>query len=146
MIRTSLRYVSYKDYKTICKDLRTIYSAARADEAKRALNVFADKWDKQYPEISQKWEDNWMELTAFFDYSADIRRMIYTTNAVEALHRLMRKTTKTKGAMTNDDALIKMLFLTLKTNEKTWKRKARNWPSILSTLRREFGERINQYL
>lgn len=146
MIRTSLRYVSYKDYKSICKDLRTIYTSARADEAKRALSVFADKWDKQYPEISRKWEDNWIELSAFFDYSADIRRMIYTTNAVEALHRLMRKTTKTKGSMINDDALIKMLFLTLKTNEKTWKRRARNWPSILSTLRREFGNRINQYL
>ena len=108
--------------------------------------MFADKWDKQYPEISRKWEDNWIELSAFFDYPADIRRMIYTTNAVEALHRLMRKTTKTKGAVINDDALIKMLFLTLKTNEKTWKRRARNWPSILTTLRREFGNRINQYL
>ena len=146
MIRTSLRYVSYKDYKAICKDLKTIYGAAHGDEAKRALGVFADKWDKQYPEISRKWEDNWIELSAFFDYPADIRRMIYTTNAVEALHRLMRKTTKTKGAMINDDALIKILFLTLKTNEKTWKRRARNWPSILSTLRREFGNRINQYL
>jgi transposase-like protein len=146
MIRTSLRYESYKDYKAICKDLKTIYGAAHGDEAKRALGVFADKWDKQYPEISRKWEDNWIELSAFFDYPADIRRMIYTTNAVEALHRLMRKTTKTKGAMINDDALIKILFLTLKTNEKTWKRRARNWPSILSTLRREFGNRINQYL
>ena len=111
-----------------------------------AVTSIPDKWDKQYPEISKKWEDNWIELSAFFDYPADIRRMIYTTNAVEALHRLMRKTTKTKGAIINDDALIKMLFLTLKTNEKTWKRRARNWPSILSTLRREFGNRINQYL
>lgn len=146
MIRTSLRYVSYKDYRPICKDLKTIYTAAREDEAKRALSAFADKWDKQYPEISKKWNQNWIELSAFFDYPEDIRRMIYTTNAVEALHRMMRKTTKTKGAMTNDDALIKMLFLTLKTNEKSWKRKARNWPLILSTLRREFGDRINQYL
>lgn len=146
MIRTSLRYVSFRDYKAICVDLRTIYTAARADEARRALSVFADKWDKQYPEISRKWEEKWIELSAFFDYPADIRRMIYTTNAVEALHRLMRKTTKTKGALINDDALIKIIFLTLKTNEKTWKRRARNWTSILGTLRREFGNRINQYL
>lgn len=117
IIRTSLRYVSYKDYKSICKDLRTIYTAAHANEAKRALSVFAEKWDHQYPEISRKWEDNWIELSAFFDYSADIRRMIYTTNAVEALHRLMRKTTKTKGAITNDDGLIKMLFSTLKNGK-----------------------------
>lgn len=146
MIRTSLRYVSYKDYRPICKGLKTIYTAAREDEAKRALDIFAQKWDKQYPEISKKWNQNWIELSAFFDYPEDIRRMIYTTNAVEALHRMMRKTTKTKGAMTNDDALIKILYLTLKTNEKSWKRKARNWPLILSTLRREFGDRINQYL
>ena len=146
MIRTSLRYVSYKDYKKICKDLRVIYTSADASEAKRQLEEFANKWDGQYPEISKKWKANWIELSAFFDYPQNIRRMIYTTNAVEALHRLLRKTTKTKGAIINDDALFKMLYLTLKTNEKTWKRKAREWPKILSTLRREFGERINQYL
>ena len=146
MIRTSLRYVSYKDYKEICKDLRTIYTAADEPEAKRALKSFADKWDPKYPEISKKWEANWIELSAFFDFPSDIRRMIYTTNAIEALHRLLRKTTKTKGAMVNDNALIKVLYLTLKNNQKTWKRRARNWPTILSTLRREFGDRINQYL
>lgn len=146
MIRTSLRYVSYKDYKAICKDLRTIYTANDEPEAKRALMAFADKWDPKYPEISNKWEANWVELSAFFDFPVDIRRMIYTTNAVEALHRLLRKTTKTKGAMVNDNALIKILYLTLINNKKTWKRRARNWPIILSTLRREFGERINQYL
>ena len=146
MIRTSLRYVSYTDYKAICKDLRTIYTANDEPEAKRALMAFADKWDPKYPEISNKWEANWVELSAFFDFPVDIRRMIYTTNAVEALHRLLRKTTKTKGAMVNDNALIKILYLTLINNKKTWKRRARNWPTILSTLRREFGERINQYL
>lgn len=146
MIRTSLRYVSYKDYKAICKNLRTIYTATDEPEAKRALKLFADKWDPKYPEISKKWEANWIELSAFFDFPSDIRRMIYTTNAVETLHRLLRKTTKTKGAMVNDNALIKVLYLTLKNNQKTWKRRARNWPTILSTLRREFGERINQYL
>ena len=146
MIRTSLRYVSYKDYKPICKDLRTIYTAADEQEAQRALKAFANKWDPKYPEISKKWEANWVELSAFFDFPEHIRRMIYTTNAIEALHRLLRKTTKTKGAMVNDNALIKILYLTLKHNEKTWKKRARNWPQIVTTLRREFGERINQYL
>lgn len=146
MIRTSLRYVSYMDYKPICKDLRTIYTAANEQEAVRALKSFTDKWYPKYPEISKKWKTNWVELSAFFDFPEDIRRMIYTTNAVEALHRLLRKTTKTKGAMINDNALIKILYLTLIHNEKTWKRRARNWPKILTTLRREFGERINQYL
>lgn len=146
MIRTSLKYVSYRDYKPICKDLRTIYTAASEPEAARSLAIFAEKWDQKYPEISKKWKENWVELSAFFDFPADLRRMIYTTNAVESLHRLMRKTTKTKGAIVNDEALIKMLYLTLKTHEKTWKRKARGWPDILNTLRREFGDLINQYL
>lgn len=146
MIRTSLRYVSWKDYKAICRDLRTIYTAATEPEAKRALKAFADTWNEKYPEISRKWEESWMELSAFFDYPADIRRMIYTTNAVESLHRLMRKTTKNKSSMINDDALIKVIYLTIKHNEKTWKRRARKWPQILQTLRREFGDRINKYL
>ena len=146
MIRTSLRHVSWKDYKDICRDLRTIYTAATEPEAKRALNAFADTWDEKYPEISRKWEESWIELSAFFDYPADIRRMIYTTNAVESLHRLMRKTTKNKSSMINDDALIKVIYLTIKHNEKTWKRSARKWPPILQTLRREFGDRINKYL
>lgn len=146
MIRTSLRFVSWKNYKAICKDLRTIYTAATESEAKRALKAFADKWDERHPEISKKWEDNWIELTAFFDFPSDIRRMIYTTNAVESLHRLMRKTTKNKSSMINDDALIKVLYLTLKYNEKTWKRRSRNWPQIIQNLRREFGDRINKYL
>lgn len=146
MIRTSLRYVSWKDYRAICKDLKTIYTSATEAEAKRALKTFANKWDERYPEISKKWEANWIELSAFFGYPSDIRRMIYTTNAVESLHRLMRKTTKNKTSMINDDALIKVLYLTLKHNEKTWKRRARNWPQILQTLRREFDDRINKYI
>jgi len=146
MIRTSLKHVAWKDYKAVCRDLRTIYAAADQKEAKRALKAFADIWDDRYPEISKKWDHNWLELSAFFDYPSDIRRMIYTTNAVEALHRLMRKTTKNKSSMTNDDALVKVLYLTLKNNEKTWKRRARNWPQIFTTLRREFDERINKYL
>jgi len=146
MIRTSLRYVSYKDYKAICKDLRPIYTANDEQEAQRALNTFANKWDAKYAEISKKWKANWVELSAFLDFPSDIRRLIYTTNAVETLHKLMRKTTKTKGAMVNDNALIKILYLTLKHNQKTWKRRVRNWPIILNTLRREFGNRINQYL
>jgi len=146
MIRTSLRYVSYKDYKAICKDLRPIYTANDEQEAQRALIAFSNKWDHKYPEISKKWKDSWVELSAFLDFPSDVRRLIYTTNAVETLHKLMRKTTKTKGAMVNDNALIKILYLTLKHNQKTWKRRVRNRPIILNTLRREFGNRINQYL
>lgn len=146
MIRTSLRYVSYKDYKSICKDLRMIYTAADEQAAQRGLKTFAMQWDAKYPEISKKWKANWVELSPFFDFPEHIRRMIYTTNAIEALHRLLRKTTKTKGALVSDDALIKILYLTLKNNQKTWKKKVRNWPQILTTLRLEFGERINQYL
>jgi transposase-like protein len=145
MIRTSLRYVSWKDYKTVCKDLRTVYRAADEPAARRALEAFDETWRSKYPEIAKKWNKSWDHLTAFMDYPEDIRRMIYTTNAVEAVHKVMRKTTKTKGAMTSEDALIKLLYLTLKQNEKSWKRRANGWSSIIRTLANEFPQRTIGY-
>lgn len=111
MIRTSLKFVDEKDYKEICKDLKLVYTADDEVSAGHALEQFAAKWDKKYPEISEKWRKKWDELTAFFGYNTAIRRLIYTTNAVEGLHRMMRKVTKNKGAFTNEKALLKLLFL-----------------------------------
>lgn len=98
MVRASTRFLSDKDLKAICVDLRKIYNAGDRDQAAIALEAFGEKWDKKYKEIRPKWEENWDELMAFMDYSENIRRMIYTTNPVEALHRIIRKVTKTKGA------------------------------------------------
>jgi len=145
MIRTSLKHVAWKDYKGVCKNLRTVYRAADEPAARRALEAFDQNWGDKYPEIAEKWEKSWDQLTAFMDYPEDIRRMIYTTNAVEAVHKIMRKTTKTKGAMTSPDALLKLLYLTLKQSEKSWKRKANGWNSIIRTLTREFPERTIGY-
>lgn len=146
MIRSSTRYVSYKDIKKVCSDLRTIYTAANEEIARQALEQFGNKWDKKYPEIKKKWEDNWHELMAFMDYGEHIRRMIYTTNPVESLHRIMRKVTKSKGAWISERALIKQLYLALTYNEKSWKRRAFHWSQIEQTLSHKFGERYSRWL
>jgi transposase-like protein len=146
MIRTSLKFVADQDYRAICKDLRNIYSADDEAAGLQMLDKFAQKWDGKYSEISRKWKANWTELTAFFGYNAAIRKLIYTTNAVEGLHRIMRKVTKTKGAFTNEKALLKILYLNLIRNPKSWKRKVFNWSAITRGLSREFGERFNKHL
>lgn len=142
MVRTSLRYVSWKDYRDVCKDLRSVYAQDSAEAGKEKLEEFKGKWDTKYPEIAEKWEKNWSELSPFFDHPEPVRRAIYTTNAVEALHRCMRKATKTKGAFISEQALEKQLYLTLMHNSKTWKRKVRKWPEMARTFRREFHDRM----
>lgn len=146
MIRTSTRFVSDKDIRKVCSDLRKIYTAANRQQAETALEAFGQAWDDKYKEIRPKWEKNWEELMAFMDYGENIRRMIYTTNPVEALHRIMRKVTKSKGAWSNDKGLIKQLYLSLKYNEKGWKRKAFHWTAIQRELLVKFGERYEKYL
>lgn len=146
MVRTSVRFVHYKDYKTVCKDLRTIYTSADEHQALLALENFGEKWNKKYPEIAKKWSANWEELMMFMNFKKDIRRMIYTTNPVEAVHRVMRKTTKAKGAWNSDNALIKQLYLTLMHNEKSWKRKAFSWVAVQRDLLDVYGDRYEQYL
>ena len=146
MIRSSTRFVSSKDIKAVCADLRKIYTSANVKQAEIALHSFGQRWDEKYKEIRPKWEENWSELMAFMDYGENIRRMIYTTNPVEALHRIMRKVTKSKGAWSNDRGLLKQLYLTLKHNEKSWKRKAFSWISIQRELVDKFGERYEKYL
>ena len=146
MIRNSTRFVSYKDIKVVCADLRKIYTAADRQQAALALIAFGTRWDSKYKEIRAKWEENWDELMAFMDYREDIRRMIYTTNPVEALHRIMRKVTKSKGAWSNDKGLLKQLYLTLMHNQKSWHVTVYNWASIRKDLMDHFGNRYEKYL
>ena len=145
-IRNSTRYVSDKDIKAVCRDLRKIYTACDRDQALIALEAFGEQWNTKYKEIKPSWEADWDELMAFMDYGENIRRMIYTTNPVEAVHRVMRKVTKTKGAWSNDKGLLKQLYLTLKYNEKSWKRTAFNWKVIQRELMEHYGERYTRYL
>ena len=141
-----MRFVADQDYKPICKDLRAIYPADDEAAGLLYLEKFAKKWDAKYPEISQKWRKKWTELTAFFGYNKAIRRMIYTTNAVEALHRHMRRVTKTKGAFVNDKALLKLLYLSLMRKRKSWARKVFQWSAVQRGLIREFGERYTKHI
>lgn len=142
MVRTSVKHVSWKDLRAVCKDLKIMYSKDNSDSAIEELERFNLKWSDKYPDIAQKWKSNWPELSISFDYPKELRRAIYTTNTVETLHRILRKTTKTKGAFVNDQALEKQLYLTLKHSKKSWQRKTRGWPEIIRALKREFHDRI----
>jgi len=146
MIRYSCRFVGHKDIKAFCSDLRNIYTAADRQQASIALIAFGMRWDSKYKEVRLKWEENWEELMAFMDYSQNIRRMIYTTNPVEALHRVMRKVTKSKGAWSNDKGLLKQLYLALMHNQKSWHMKALGWSSIQKELVDQFGSRYEKYI
>lgn len=146
MVRTSTRFVADKDKKKLCKGLRNIYTSADREQGEFALETFKSNWSKKYPSVAKKWEENWETLTSFMDYGQDIRRMIYTTNPVENVHRIMRKVTKTKGAWVTSKSLQKQLYLTLKYNEKSWKRKAFNWKAIQKELIAKFGDRYSKWL
>ena len=146
MIRNSLIGVSDKDRKAVVKDLRTIYQASDEAAASRALEAFESKWSKRYPQIAQKWRDNWLELTAFLGFGSQIRRMIYTTNAVENVHRQMRKVTKSKGAWCTENALIKQLYLSLMRNRKSWARQVFHWSTIQQELMQLYGQRYTKHV
>lgn len=146
MVRSSTQLVADKDLKSVCGDLRKIYTAATQQHARLALENFGRKWDGKYRQIRPKWEAAWPELMAFMEFNEHIRRMIYTTNPVEALHRVLRKVTKAKGAWVSERALLKQLYLALVHNEKSWKRTAFNWKAIQRELLERFGDTYGNYL
>lgn len=146
MIRSSTRFVAEKKKRAVCADLRKVYGAENRLDAELAMEAFEAKWDKTYPEIGKKWRADWDDLMGFMDFKADLRRMMYTTNPVEAVHRIMRKTTKTKNAWTNEKALIKQVYLTLMHNEKSWRRTAFKWSHIQRDLIDTFGERYLKHI
>ena len=145
-IRNSTRYVRGRERTAVCADLRKIYTSSDRNQALVALESFGEKWGSKYKEIKPSWERDWDELMLFLDYSQNLRRMIYTTNPVEAVHRVMRKITKTKGAWSNERGLIKQLYLTLKYSERSWKREASRWMPIQRDLIDYYGERYTRHL
>ena len=145
MVRSSTRFVSDKHIRAVCAGLKAIYTSADVTGAEVALSAFKEQWHKQYPDIAKSWEKDWTELVGFLDYTENLRRMIYTTNAVEALHRQIRKVTKTKGSWVNDKALLKQIFLTLQYSDG-WNRKVLNWKSIAKELKDQFGERFEKHV
>jgi putative transposase len=143
-VRASLNYVSWKQRKTVAADLQTVYRANTADDAYIKLEAFAEKWDGAYPTISQMWHRNWEHLTPFFGYPPDIRKVIYTTNAVESLNMSLRKVIKTRGSFPNADAAMKLLFLALEHIAKKWTMPVQNWKAALQRFAILLGDRVPQ--
>lgn len=146
MLRSSTRFVNYKQREKMFVDLRKVYKAADLNTAQLALDTFEDKWIEQYPKVVEKWRRNWDDITPYLDYKKNLRRMLYTTNPVEALHRIMRKTTKAKGAWSSSTGLLKQLFLSLKHNEKSWKTSVLNWNAVQREIVYLFEERYTKWL
>jgi putative transposase len=140
-VRSSLRFVSYKDRKTVAADLRKIYTAVDAEHAGDELQAFAEKWDGRYPTISQSWLEHWEQITPFLAYPAEVRRVIYTTNSIEALHRQLRKIIKTRGHFPTEDAARKLIYLAITKAEARWKR-VFHWQTALGAFKIQFADRI----
>jgi transposase-like protein len=142
LIRNSVKYVNWKDRKPVCEDLKTIYTAATEQQAECALDAFGQKWDSKYPTIRQMWRKNWERVIPFFDYPADIRKVIYTTNAIESLNRSLRKVIKTKGAFPNDMSILKIFYLALTQIAKKWTMPIHDWKAALSQFAIRFAGRF----
>jgi transposase-like protein len=140
-IRSSTRYVSYKDIRQVTNDLKKIYTAATEEEAMQHLENFAETWRGKYPSCVKSWEENWDVLSTFFEYPQEIRKIIYTTNIIEGLNRQFRQITKNKPSFTNDDSLRRMLYLASQRIVKHWHSRCQNWDLILSQLEIMFAER-----
>jgi putative transposase len=142
LIRNSLKHVSYKDQKQIVKDLRPIYQAATENDALEALVAFDDTWGQRYPMISEMWRRHWERFIPFFAFPPEIRRIIYTTNSIEAVNRQLRKIIKTRGHFPTEDAALKLLWLALRNAEKKWTYPIREWPQALHQFAIYFPGRI----
>lgn len=142
-IRNSLKYVASKDQKNFMRDLKKVYRATSKELAEDALLELEDKWGSKYPVVIQSWQNNWEHLSQYFKYTAPIRKIIYTTNAVEGYHRQVRKVTKTKGAFTNDMALLKLVYLATMNIQKKWTSPLHNWSLTIQQLYIRFEDRID---
>ena len=141
-LRNSSKYVSYKDLKALMADLKAVYGAVDEQAAVDALDVFSEHWDKKYPKISQSWRDNWANLSTYFKYPQEVRRLIYTTNAIEGFNRQLRKVTKSKSVFPTDDSLLKMLYLAMMDITKKWTGRRQDWSKIYAQLTVFFADRM----
>ena len=142
MVRHSLNFVGYKQRKEVATDLQKIYRAASRDEAQLRLAEFAQKWDAKYPTISQSWQRNWERLVPFLAYPEEIRRVIYTTNAVESVNMSLRKITKNRGSFPTDEAALKLLYLALRNITARWTMPIKDWRAALNRFAIIFEDRM----
>jgi putative transposase len=145
MVRYSLNYVSWKLRKDVASDLRAIYTAATIDEAERQLDAFDVKWGEAYPSIIQSWRRNWTRIIPFFDYPPEIRKVIYTTNAIESVNMSLRKVSKNRGSFPSDDAVLKLYYLALENISKKWTMPIRDWKAALNRFTIQFEDRMPQH-
>lgn len=142
MVRNFLKYVPHKDKKAVSADLKKVYGSSTVDEAETMLAEFADKWDGKYPAISKQWLAKWDNVIPFFSYPKDIRKAVYTTNAIESINRSLRKVLKTRGALPNEEAVFKLLYLALRNISRRWTMPIRNWKPTLNQLAIHFDGRF----
>lgn len=142
MVRNSLKFVPWKDYKEVTADLKRIYQSVSEEEAALELDRFAEKWDERYPQISKSWRVNWPNLITLFDYPQDIRKVIYTTNAIESLNSVIRKSVKTRKLFPSDDAALKVIYLAIEAASKKWTMPIRDWKAALNRFMIEFEEQL----
>ena len=141
-LRNSSKYVSYKDIKALMADLKAVYAAVDEGSALDALDIFAETWDKKYPKISKSWRENWVNLSTYFKYPVEVRRLIYTTNTIEGFNRQLRKVTKSKAVFPTDDSLLKMLYLAMIDITKKWTGRRQDWGTIHAQLSIYFNDRM----
>lgn len=146
MVRNSLKYVVWKDYKAVTAGLKTIYQAATEDAALLALDKFAGIWDEKYPQISKSWRAHWENLNTFFGYPPDIRKAIYTTNAIESLNSVIRQAIKKRKVFPTDDSVRKVIYLAIMDASKKWSMPIRNWRLAMTRFIIEFGDRLSDHL
>ena len=142
-IRNSLKYVSYKDRKAVASDLKNIYRSVTEEEARMELNRFAEKWDSQYSSISRSWRNNWENLITLFDYPDEIRRIIYTTNAIESLNSVIRKSIKNRKIFPNDNSVFKIIYLAIEQASRKWTMPIREWKPAMNRFALEYEGRFN---
>ena len=141
-LRNSSKYVSYKDLKALMADLKEVYAAVDEPSAEEPLERFAEKWDKKYPKISASWRENWANLSTYFKFPEELRRLIYTTNAIEGFNRQLRKVTKAKAVFPTDDSLFKMLYLAMLDITKKWTGRRQDWSVIHAQLSVYYADRM----
>ena len=146
MVRNSVKYVPWKDYKAVTADLKQIYQAVTEEEALLALERFGDRWDAKYPQISRTWRAHWDNLNTLFNYPADIRKAIYTTNAIESLNSVIRKVIKKRKLFPTDDSAKKVIYLAIQQASKKWNMPIRNWKPALNRFMIEFEDRLKDYI
>ncbi|WP_254662463.1 IS256 family transposase [Vibrio parahaemolyticus] len=146
MVRNSVKYVPWKDYKAVTADLKKIYQSATEDEALLALEQFSDQWDSKYPQISRSWTAHWDNLNTLFNYPEDIRRAIYTTNAIESLNSVIRKAIKKRKLFPTDESARKVIYLAIRDASKKWTMPIRNWRQALNRFMIMFEDRLTEYM